>query len=45
MTGFGVHSEVGRLRKVLVQRPGLALERLTPRNREEYLFDDLVWVE
>ncbi|MDP2232207.1 MAG: arginine deiminase family protein, partial [Actinomycetota bacterium] len=45
MTGFGVHSEVGRLRKVLVHRPGLALERLTPRNREEYLFDDLVWVE
>lgn len=45
MAGFGVHSEVGRLRTVLVHRPGLALERLTPRNREEYLFDDLVWVE
>ncbi len=45
MAGFGVHSEVGRLRTVLVHRPGLALERLTPRNRAEYLFDDLVWVE
>jgi len=45
MAGLGVHSEVGRLRTVMVHRPGLALERLTPRNREEYLFDDLVWVE
>jgi len=43
--GFGVHSEVGRLRKVLVHRPGLSLERLTPANREEFLFDDVVWVE
>ncbi|HSQ21890.1 MAG TPA: arginine deiminase family protein, partial [Coriobacteriia bacterium] len=41
----GVHSEVGRLRTVLVHRPGVALERLTPANREEFLFDDVVWVE
>ena len=41
----GVYSEVGKLRTVLVHRPGLALERLTPANREEFLFDDLVWVE
>ncbi|HET6350979.1 MAG TPA: arginine deiminase [Coriobacteriia bacterium] len=41
----GVHSEVGRLRTVLVHRPGNAMERLTPSNREELLFDDLVWVE
>lgn len=41
----GVHSEVGRLRTVLVHRPGLGLERLTPANREEFLFDDVVWVE
>lgn len=45
MAEFGVHSEVGRLRKVLVHRPGLSLERLTPANRAEYLFDDVVWVE
>jgi len=45
MTKFGAHSEVGKLRKVLVQRPGLSLERLTPQNREEFLFDDVVWVE
>jgi len=41
----GVYSETGRLKTVLVHRPGLALERLTPTNREELLFDDLVWVE
>ena len=33
MHPFGVHSEVGRLRTVLVHRPGLSLERLTPQNR------------
>lgn len=41
----GVHSEVGRLRKVLVCRPGLAHERLTPSNSDELLFDDVLWVE
>src|SRR5262245_9828703 len=41
---FGVHSEVGRLRKVLVHRPGLEHSRLTPSNAEELLFDDVLWV-
>jgi len=41
----GVHSEVGKLRTVMVHRPGLALERLTPANRLDFLFDDLVWIE
>lgn len=41
----GVYSEIGTLRTVLVHRPGLALDRLTPANRAEYLFDDVVWVE
>lgn len=41
----GVHSEVGRLRKVLVCRPGLAHDRLTPTNSDELLFDDVLWVE
>ena len=40
----GVHSEVGRLRKVLVCRPGLAQKRLTPANCRELLFDDVLWV-
>ena len=42
---FSVHSEVGKLRTVLVHRPGLSLERLTPSNRADFLFDDVVWVE
>ncbi|GAB7191966.1 arginine deiminase [Kineococcus sp. NUM-3379] len=41
----GVHSEVGRLRTVLVHRPDLSLERLTPSNRERLLFDDVLWVD
>jgi arginine deiminase len=41
----GVHSEVGRLRKVLVCRPGLAHRRLTPTNSADLLFDDVMWVE
>ncbi|MEV2250919.1 arginine deiminase [Streptomyces sp. NPDC050147] len=42
---FGVHSEVGRLRKVLVCAPGLAHRRLTPTNADDLLFDDVMWVE
>ena len=44
MTQFRVDSEVGKLRKVLVHRPDLSLRRLTPSNREELLFDDVLWV-
>jgi arginine deiminase len=43
--GYGVHSEVGRLRKVLVCAPGLAHRRLTPTNSDDLLFDDVMWVE
>jgi arginine deiminase len=42
---FGVHSEVGTLRKVMVCAPGLAHSRLTPSNCDELLFDDVLWVE
>jgi len=42
---FGVYSEVGRLRKVLVCAPGLAHRRLTPTNADDLLFDDVMWVE
>jgi arginine deiminase len=45
MTTFGVHSEVGKLRKVMVHRPELSLRRLTPANHDELLFDDVLWVE
>ena len=42
---YGVHSEVGKLRKVLVCAPGLAHRRLTPTNCDELLFDDVLWVQ
>jgi arginine deiminase len=42
---FGVHSEVGKLRKVIVHRPDLSLKRLTPTNHDDLLFDDVLWVE
>jgi arginine deiminase len=45
MTEFGVHSEVGKLRKVMVHRPDLSLQRLTPTNHDDLLFDDVLWVE
>ncbi len=45
MTALGVHSEVGRLRKVMVHRPDLSLQRLTPTNHDDLLFDDVLWVE
>src|SRR4051794_34482039 len=44
-TAYGVHSEVGRLHKVLVCRPGLAHRRLTPTNSDSLLFDDVLWVD
>ena len=42
---YGVHSEVGILRKVMVCAPGLAHSRLTPSNCDSLLFDDVLWVE
>ncbi|HVM65055.1 MAG TPA: arginine deiminase family protein, partial [Acidimicrobiales bacterium] len=41
---FGVHSEVGRLRKAMVHRPGLEHMRLTPANAEELGADSVMWV-
>ena len=41
----GVASEVGRLRTVMLHRPGKELKRLTPRNNDELLFDGVPWVE
>jgi arginine deiminase len=45
MNAFGAHSEVGKLRKVMVHRPELSLQRLTPTNHDDLLFDDVLWVE
>jgi len=40
----GCDSEVGRLRTVLLHRPGAELKRLTPRNNDQLLFDGIPWV-
>ncbi len=42
---LAVTSEVGRLRTVLLHRPGDELRRLTPRNNDQLLFDGIPWVE
>ncbi|MFE9879273.1 arginine deiminase [Streptomyces sp. NPDC005784] len=45
MTTFHVDSEVGPLRQVILHRPGLELSRLTPRNVDALLFDDILWAK
>ncbi len=40
-----MHSEVGTLRRVMLHRPGVELKRLTPTNKDELLFDDVLWVK
>lgn len=39
------NSEIGRLREVLVHPPGEELQAVTPGNREDYLYDDIIHVE
>lgn len=39
-----VHCEVGQLKKVLVHRPGLELENLTPDSLPHLLFDDIPYL-
>ena len=41
---YHVASETGRLRRVILHRPDLELKRLTPSNKDELLFDDVLWV-
>src|SRR5512138_2744862 len=42
---YGVHSEIGQLRKVMVCAPGRDHLRLTPSNCDALLFDDVLWVD
>ena len=42
---LGANSEVGVLKTVMVCRPGLAHERLTPSNCSDLLYDHVIWVE
>lgn len=43
MTAIAVNSEVGRLRTVMLHRPGTELTRLTPHNKDGLLFDEILW--
>jgi arginine deiminase len=43
-TQLGANSETGTLRTVMVHRPDLAHERLSPSNCHQLLFDDVIWV-
>jgi arginine deiminase len=45
MSTFHVDSEVGVLERVLLHRPDLELQRLTPSNAADLLFDDVLWVK
>lgn len=45
MAEYGVYSEVGKLRKVIVHRPGLEMRRLTPTNCKDLLFEDVIWTQ
>src|SRR5689334_25157460 len=40
-----VTSEIGPLESVLVHTPGRELEAVTPGNREDYLYDDIIDLE
>jgi arginine deiminase len=42
---FHVDSEAGRLRQVVLHRPGVELSRLTPDNVRDLLFDDILWAK
>ena len=45
MPNLHVTSEIGPLEAVLVHTPGRELEAVTPGNREDYLYDDIIDVE
>ena len=42
---LSVDSEVGTLRRVILHRPDGELKRLTPSNKDDLLFDDVLWVK
>lgn len=44
VTAPRVNSEINKLKMAILHRPGKELERLTPQNLSELLFDDIPWV-
>ena len=44
MSRIGINSEVGRLERVLLHRPGTELEHLPPSRLGSMLFEDMPWL-
>ena len=42
---LSVSSEYGVLKRAVVHRPGKELDRLTIENKDNFLFDDILWLE
>lgn len=42
---LNVRSEIGKLKAVMLHRPGRELERITPQYLHELLFDDIPWLK
>lgn len=42
---FSIDSEIGELETVIIHRPGKEMNRLTPENKDDLLFDDVLWLE
>ena len=40
-----LNSEFGRIKKVITHRPGPEIDRLTPQNTSELLFEDVPYLE
>ncbi|MCL6421880.1 arginine deiminase [Brachybacterium sp. JHP9] len=45
LPAVGVHDEVSPLRRVIVHRPGPELARLTPDTHDDFLFDEVLWLD
>lgn len=45
MKPIHVYTEIGRLKKVMLHRPGKELENIKPEWLERLLFDDIPWLE
>lgn len=45
MSSIHVYSEVGKLKKVLLQSPRLVFDAVRPDNLQQQLVDDVVWAE
>lgn len=43
--GINVNSEIGKLKSVLLHRPGAEVENITPDTMKQLLFDDIPYLK